>query len=66
MFCAMKNITSCDIAQHAQLSEKILRTDIKKLFWWYLYLQVVVGDQDQFIHLWRYEGGYKNLDENMK
>ncbi|XP_023338200.1 protein NipSnap [Eurytemora carolleeae] len=28
--------------------------------------QVLVGDQDQFIHLWRYEGGYKNLDENIK
>jgi len=28
--------------------------------------QVLVGDQDQFVHLWRYEGGYHNIDENLK
>lgn len=28
--------------------------------------QVIVGDQDQFVHLWRYEGGYSSLDENLK
>ena len=28
--------------------------------------QVIVGDQDQFVHLWRYEGGYHNLDENLR
>ena len=22
--------------------------------------------QDQFVHIWRYEGGYKAIDENMK
>ena len=22
--------------------------------------------QDQFLHIWRYEGGYKAIDENMK
>jgi len=27
---------------------------------------VLVGDQDQFVHIWRYEGGYKAIDENMK
>merc|ERR1712004_855266 len=26
----------------------------------------LVGDQDQFLHIWRYEGGYKAIDENMK
>jgi len=28
--------------------------------------QVLVGDQDQFVHLWRYEGGYKSIDQNLK
>jgi len=28
--------------------------------------QVLVGDQDQFIHLWRYEGGYHSIDQNLK
>lgn len=28
--------------------------------------KVIVGDQDQFVHLWRYEGGYHNLDENLR
>merc|ERR1711936_967485 len=23
---------------------------------------VLVGDQDQFLHIWRYEGGYKAID----
>merc|ERR1712212_476145 len=27
---------------------------------------VLVGDQDQFVHIWRYEGGYKAIDVNMK
>ena len=22
--------------------------------------------QDQFVHIWRYDGGYKAIDENMK
>jgi hypothetical protein len=25
-----------------------------------------VGDQDQFVHLWRYAGGYANIDENIR
>lgn len=28
--------------------------------------KVVVGDQDQFVHIWRYEGGYSAIDENMR
>jgi len=28
--------------------------------------KVIVGDQDQFVHLWRYEGGYENIDENIR
>jgi len=28
--------------------------------------QVLVGDQDQFVHLWRYEGGYSSIDQNLK
>jgi len=28
--------------------------------------QVLVGDQDQFVHLWRYEGGYHCIDQNLK
>jgi len=28
--------------------------------------KVIVGDQDQFVHLWRYEGGYENIDQNIK
>jgi len=28
--------------------------------------QVLVGDEDQFVHLWRYDGGYHNIDENLK
>jgi len=28
--------------------------------------QVIVGDQDQFVHLWRYEGGYHNIDDNLR
>ena len=27
---------------------------------------VLIGDQDQFIHIWRYNGGYQNIDENLK
>merc|ERR1711936_1127871 len=27
---------------------------------------VLIGDQDQFIHIWRYDGGYQNIDENLK
>jgi len=26
---------------------------------------VLIGDQDQFVHIWRYEGGYKAVDENI-
>lgn len=26
---------------------------------------VLIGDQDQFIHIWRYDGGYQNIDENL-
>jgi len=26
---------------------------------------VLIGDQDQFVHIWRYEGGYKAIDENV-
>ena len=25
-----------------------------------------MNPQDQFVHIWRYEGGYKAIDENMK
>merc|ERR1711962_7244 len=25
---------------------------------------VLIGDQDQFVHIWRYEGGYQAVDEN--
>nr|ALS04656.1 protein nap [Pseudodiaptomus poplesia] len=28
--------------------------------------QVSVGDQDQFVHLWRFDGGYANIGENLK
>ena len=27
---------------------------------------VLVGDQDQFVHIWEYEGGYQNIDENLR
>jgi len=27
---------------------------------------VLIGDQDQFVHIWRYEGGYKAVDENIQ
>jgi len=27
---------------------------------------VLIGDQDQFVHIWRYDGGYQNIDENLK
>lgn len=27
---------------------------------------VLIGDQDQFVHIWRYEGGYHAIDENRK
>lgn len=27
---------------------------------------VIVGDQDQFVHLWRYAGGYANIDDNLR
>merc|ERR1712106_349337 len=27
---------------------------------------VLIGDQDQFVHIWRYEGGYQAIDENLK
>lgn len=26
---------------------------------------VLIGDQDQFVHFWRYDGGYKAIDENI-
>jgi len=28
--------------------------------------RVLIGDQDQFVHIWRYEGGYKAIDENFR
>merc|ERR1711915_31056 len=27
---------------------------------------VLIGDQDQFVHIWRYDGGYHAIDENLK
>lgn len=27
---------------------------------------VLIGDQDQFVHIWRYDGGYSAIDENIK
>ena len=27
---------------------------------------MIVGDQDQFVHLWRYAGGYANIDDNLR
>ena len=27
---------------------------------------VLIGDQDQFVHIWRYDGGYSAIDENVK
>jgi len=27
---------------------------------------VLIGDQDQFVHIWRYDGGYHAIDENVK
>jgi len=27
---------------------------------------VLIGDQDEFVHIWRYEGGYHAIDENIK
>jgi len=27
---------------------------------------VLIGDQDQFVHIWRYDGGYQNIDENLR
>ena len=28
--------------------------------------KLILALQDQFLHIWRYEGGYKAIDENMK
>jgi len=28
--------------------------------------KVLIGDQDQFLHIWRFEGGWKAIDENRK
>ena len=30
------------------------------------YISPSIALQDQFVHIWRYEGGYSAIDENMR